>query len=58
MLAGKKRARARARVRGSCLGRPPDTCGDSRLRSLFEPHGEVHDASIIKDRATGESKGT
>jgi hypothetical protein len=30
----------------------------SRLRSLLEPHGEVHDASIIKDRATGQSKGT
>ncbi len=54
MLEGKKRAR----VRGSCLRRSPDSYGGSRLRSLFEPHGEVHDASIIKDRATGESKGT
>jgi len=55
--AGPARTRACVRVRGPAWdGRL--ILVFSRLRSLLEPHGEVHDASIIKDRATGQSKGT
>jgi len=55
--AGPARTRACVRVPGPAWdGRLMR--GGTRLRSLLEPHGEVHDSSIIKDRATGQSKGT
>jgi cold-inducible RNA-binding protein len=30
---------------------------DSDLKTMFEPHGTVQSAQIIKDRETGRSKG-
>lgn len=30
---------------------------DHALRDLFAPHGDVQSASVITDRATGQSKG-
>ena len=31
--------------------------GDSELRAIFEPHGEVASASVVMDRDTGRSRG-
>jgi cold-inducible RNA-binding protein len=33
------------------------TATDEKLKELFENHGDVSSASIIKDRDTGRSKG-
>jgi RNA recognition motif-containing protein len=33
------------------------TATDEKLKELFENHGDVSSASIIKDRETGRSKG-
>jgi cold-inducible RNA-binding protein len=33
------------------------TTDDDALRQLFEPHGEVSSAQVIKDRDTGRSRG-
>ena len=33
------------------------TTDDEALRQLFEPHGEVSSAKVIKDRDTGRSRG-
>jgi RNA recognition motif-containing protein len=33
------------------------TTDDDALRQLFEPHGEVSSAKVIKDRDTGRSRG-
>lgn len=30
---------------------------DARLRAIFASHGDVDSAEVIKDRATGQSKG-
>ncbi|KAK2080715.1 hypothetical protein QBZ16_000569 [Prototheca wickerhamii] len=35
----------------------PYTATDDELRALLEPFGEVQDVHIVKDRATGQSKG-
>ncbi len=31
--------------------------GDAEVKALFEPHGTVTSATVIKDRETGRSKG-
>lgn len=38
-------------------GNLPWTLNDEGLRSLFEPHGKIVSARIIKDRETGKSRG-
>ncbi len=35
----------------------PWTTGSDDLRTLFRPHGEVHEATVITDRKTGRSRG-
>ena len=35
----------------------PYSTGDDELRSLFEEHGTVDKATVIKDRDTGRSRG-
>jgi RNA recognition motif-containing protein len=39
------------------VGRLPYATTEDELKSLFEAHGAVSSASIISDRATGQSKG-
>ncbi len=39
------------------VGNLPYKAAESDLRSCFEQYGKVSSVSIIKDRATGESKG-
>ncbi|MBV6513573.1 MAG: hypothetical protein FMNOHCHN_03108 [Ignavibacteriaceae bacterium] len=38
-------------------GNLPWTLNDDSLKSLFEPHGKIVNARIIKDRDTGKSRG-
>ncbi|GMU85239.1 MAG: hypothetical protein AMXMBFR48_04810 [Ignavibacteriales bacterium] len=38
-------------------GNLPWTLNDDSLKSLFEPHGKIVSARIIKDRDTGKSRG-
>ena len=38
-------------------GNLPHAMTDERLREVFEPHGEITSARIIRDRATGDSRG-
>src|SRR5437868_15434961 len=39
------------------VGNLPYGMSDSDLQNLFEPHGAVQSAQVIKDRDTGRSKG-
>lgn len=39
------------------VGNLPYGISDDQLRELFERHGSVSTVNIIKDRATGQSKG-
>jgi len=38
-------------------GNLPYTLSDENLKDLFEKHGEVGEAKIIRDRETGRSRG-
>ncbi len=39
------------------IGNLPWSVATEQLRELFEEHGEVVDAIVMKDRATGRSRG-
>lgn len=39
------------------IGNMPFSMGESELRELFTPHGEVTSADIILDRDTGRPRG-
>lgn len=39
------------------VGNLPWSIATDQLRDLFEEHGEVVDAIVMKDRATGRSRG-
>lgn len=39
------------------VGSLPWTITDDSLKTTFEPHGKVVSAKIVKDRATGRSRG-
>lgn len=39
------------------VGNLPYSTTDDDLRQAFEPHGDVHDASVVIDRVTGRSRG-
>ena len=39
------------------MGSLPWTVDDYTLQSVFEPHGEVVSAKVVKDRETGRSRG-
>lgn len=39
------------------VGNLPFSVDDEKLRELFSPYGEVEEASIIKDKFSGRSKG-
>ncbi len=39
------------------VGSLPWSVDDNTLQSVFEPHGEVVSAKVVKDRETGRSRG-
>ncbi len=39
------------------VGMLPKHLDVADLRPVFEPYGEIHDLAVLKDRATGISKG-
>lgn len=39
------------------VGNLPFNTDDDELREMFEAHGQVSSASVIKDRETGRSRG-
>lgn len=39
------------------MGSLPWSVDDNTLQSVFEPHGEVVSAKVVKDRETGRSRG-
>ena len=39
------------------VGNLPHSTNESELRSLFEPHGQVENVSVVTDRDTGRSRG-
>jgi len=39
------------------VGNLPFTVDDDKLKGLFESYGEVEEASVIKDKFSGRSKG-
>ena len=39
------------------VGNLPFTTNEQELRSIFEQHGTVQDASVVSDRETGRSRG-
>jgi cold-inducible RNA-binding protein len=39
------------------VGNLPFSASESDVRQLFEPHGNVHEVSVITDRDTGRSRG-
>ena len=39
------------------VGNLPFDVSDEELRTLFEPHGEVQSATVVKDKFSGESRG-
>lgn len=39
------------------VGNLPYSVNDAKLRELFEPFGEVSEATVIKDKFSGRSKG-
>ena len=39
------------------VGNLPFSIDDDKLKELFSPHGEIEEATIIKDKFSGRSKG-
>jgi len=39
------------------IGQVPRDWGESDLRTLFEPFGEIHSLNLLKDKASGQHKG-
>jgi RNA recognition motif-containing protein len=39
------------------VGNLPFSATESDVRELFEPHGNVHEVTVVTDRDTGRSRG-
>jgi len=39
------------------VGNFPFSVDESKLREIFSPYGQIEDIALIKDRASGQSKG-